>query len=105
MSNQKLHKAIRKNPIRLVGKSGILTDELFGIVRLSIKDNGSIWCTIYNQLNYLSAEEVQSHHESHGTFFYNNPKKQRSIYIMLDQIKTLYIIDVKHDNLRRALQE
>lgn len=104
MSNQKLHKAIRKNPIHLVGKSRILTDELFGIVRLSIKDNGSIWCTIYNQLNYLSAKEVQSHHESHGTFFYNN-QKQRSIYIMLDHIKTLYIIDVKHDNLRRALQE
>lgn len=105
MSNNLLHKEVRKNPIHLVGKARILTDELFGIVRLSIKDNGTIWCTIYNQLNYSSAKEFCSHDETHGTFFYYNSKKQRSILIMLDQIKTLYIIDVKHDNLRRALQE
>ena len=103
MSNQLLHKAIRKNPILLVGRAKILTDELFGIVKLSIKDNGLIWFTIYNQLNYSSAKERKSHHESHGTFFYNN-QKQRTIYIMLDHAKTIDI-DEKHDNLRRALRQ
>ncbi len=101
MSNQLLHKAIRKNPIPLIRKK-ILTDELFQIVRLHITDNGLIWVTIYNQLNYLKAKAFQSHHESHGTFFYNNPK--RSIYIMLNHMKTLDIYK-KQDNLRRALQE
>lgn len=100
MSNNLLHKEVRKNPIHLVGKSRILTDELFGIVKLSIKENGLIWVAIYNQLNYSSAEEVQSHHESHGTFFYNNPK--RSVYIMLDAEKCVQI-DKKHDNLRKSL--
>lgn len=102
MSNNLLHKAIRKNPIHLIGKDKILIDELFGIVKLHITDDGLIWVTIYNQLNYSKAKAFQSHHQSHGTFFYNNPK--RSIYIMLDHMKTLDI-DEKQDNLRRALRQ
>ena len=101
MSNQKLHKAIRKNPIPLVGTIKILTDELFGIVSLRIDDNRLIWITIYNQLNYSSAKEFQSHHESHGTFFYNNTK-QKTIRIMLDHAKTVDIC-MKQDILRKAL--
>ena len=102
MSNNLLHKEIRKNPIPLIGRDNLLIDELFGIVRLHITDNGLIWVTIYNQLNYSKAKAFQSHHESHGTFFYHNPK--RSIYIMLNHMKTLDI-DEKQDNLRRALQQ
>lgn len=104
MSNNLLHKEIRKNPIPLIGSDKVLTDELFGIVRLHIKDNELIWTTTYNQLNYLKVKETKSHHESHGTFFYYNSKKQRDIFIMLDHIKTVDI-DMKHDNLRIALQE
>ena len=52
MSNRMLHKAIRKNPIPLIGIDKILTDELFRIVRFNTKDNGLIWTTIYNPLNY-----------------------------------------------------
>lgn len=104
MSNNLLHKEIRKNPIPLIGNDKVLTDELFGIVRLHITDNGLIWTTTYNQLNYSKAKAFQSHHESHGTFFYYNSKKQRDIFIMLDHMKTLDIDD-KQDNLRRALQQ
>lgn len=78
MSNNLLHKEIRKNPIPLIGRDKLLTDELFQIVRLHIINNGLIWFTIYNQLNYSKAKGFPSHHESHGTFFYHNPK--RSIY-------------------------
>lgn len=102
MSNNLLRKEIRKNPILLVGKVKVLTDELFGIVKLYITDNGLIWVTIYNQLNYSKAKAFQSHHQSHGTFFYHNTK--RDIYIMLDHMKTKRI-DAKQDNLRRALQQ
>lgn len=102
MSNNLLHKEIRKNLIPLIGRDNLLIDELFGIVRLHITDNGLIWVTIYNQLNYSKAKAFQSHHKSHGTFFYYNPK--RSIYIMLNHMKTLDI-DEKQDNLRRALQQ
>ena len=102
MSNNLLYKEIRKNPIPLIGRDNLLIDELFGIVRLHITDNGLIWVTIYNQLNYSKAKAFQSHHESHGTFFYHNPK--RSIYLMLNHMKTLDI-DEKQDNLRRALQQ
>ena len=102
MSNNLLYKEIRKNPIPLIGRDNLLIDELFGIVRLHITYNGLIWVTIYNQLNYSKAKAFQSHHESHGTFFYRNPK--RSIYIMLNHMKTLDI-DEKQDNLRRALQQ
>ena len=102
MSNNLLHKEIRKNLIPLIGRDKLLIDELFGIVRLQITDNGLIWTTIYNQLNYSKIKSFQSHHESHGTFFYYNSK--RSIYIMLDHIKTVDI-DMKQDNLRRALQQ
>lgn len=103
MSNNLLHKEIRKNLIPLIGRDNLLIDELFGIVRLHITDNGLIWVTIYNQLNYSKAKAFQSHHESHGTFFYYNSKKQRDIFIILDHIKTVDI-DMKHDNLRIALQ-
>ena len=102
MSNNLLHKEIIKNPIPLIGIDNLLIDELFQIVKLYITDNGLIWVTIYNQLNYSKAKAFQSHHESHGTFFYHNPK--RSIYIMLNHMKTLDI-DEKQDNLRRALQQ
>ena len=74
MSNNLLHKEIRKNPIPLIGRNDLLIDELFGIVRLHITDNGLICVTIYNQLNYSKAKEFTSHHESHGTFFYHNHK-------------------------------
>ncbi len=100
MSNQLLHKAIRKNPIHLIGKNKILTDELFGIVGLRIENNRLISTTIYNPLNYSKAKAFQSHNESHGTFFYNNHK--RSIYIMLNHMKTLDIY-IKQDILRKAL--
>ena len=104
MSSQKLHKAIRKNPIHLMEQDKLLTDELFGIVRLRIRDdNGLLWTTIYNPLNYSLAKEFQSHHESHGTFFYYNANKKRSTHIMLDHIKTVDI-DEKNDILRKALK-
>ena len=102
MSNNLLHKEIIKNPIPLIGIDNLLIDELFQIVKLYITDNGLIWVTIYNQLNYSKAKAFQSHHGSHGTFFYHNPK--RSIYIMLNNMKTLDV-DEKQDNLRRALQQ
>lgn len=100
MSNNLLHKEIRKNPIPLIERDKLLTDELFQIVKLHIINNGLIWVTIYNQLNYSKEKGFQSHHESHGTFFYNNPK--RSIYIMLNHMKTLDI-NKKHNRLRKAL--
>ncbi len=102
MSNQLLHKAIRKNPIHLIGKNKILTDELFGIVRLRIENNRLISTTIYNPLNYSLEKEFTSHHEDHGTFFYYNNK--RSIYIMLNHSKTVNIY-IKQDILRKALQQ
>ena len=103
MSNIMLHKAIRKNPIPMIGTDKVLTDELFRIVRFNTKDNGLIWTTIYNPLNYSSATEVQSHHKGHGTFFYYNANKKRSTHIMLDHIKTVDI-DEKNDILRKALK-
>ena len=102
MSNQLLHKAIRKNRIHLVGTIKILTDELFGIVSLRIDDNRLISTTIYNPLNYSLTKEFTSHHEKHGTFFYYNHK--RWIYIMLDHAKTVDIC-MKQDILRKALQQ
>lgn len=102
-NNYLLHKAIRKNPITLSGKSNLLTDELFGIVKLTVKGSGLIFFSIYNQLNYSLIIEIQSHHESHGTFFYYNTKKQESIYTMLDFTKTENIY-IKQNKLRKALQ-
>jgi predicted patatin/cPLA2 family phospholipase len=101
MSNKLLCEAIIQNPIHLRERSGILTDELFGIVELCIKRiDRAVAFTIYNQLNYQKIKELYSHDIKDGDFFYI--KDQKKIHIMIGSKETVSI-DEKQDILRRTL--
>ena len=101
MSNKLLCEAIIQNPIHLRERSGILTDELFGIVELHTKrKDRAVAFRIYNQLNYQKTKELYSNDIKNGDFFYI--KDQKKIHIMIDSKET-ESIDEKQDNLRRTL--
>lgn len=101
MSNKLLCEAIIQNPIHLRERSGILTDELFGIVGLCVKrKEQAVAFTIHNQLNYQKIKQLYSHDVKNGDFFYI--KDQKKIHIMIDSKETVSI-DEKQDILRRTL--
>ena len=102
-NNLLLESAIRNNPISLNERSAILIDDLFGLVLLEVETDKSVYFTIYNQLNFRSANMIRSHHKRYGTFFYQNPNKNLRTCIMLNEEKT-QLIDDKQDRLRMALQ-
>ena len=101
-NNLLLEQEIRNNPISLNQRDAILIDDLFGLVLLEVKTDKSVYFTIYNQLNFGSANMIKSHHKRYGTFFYQNPNKNLRTYIMLNEEKTKSI-DYKQDRLRMAL--
>ena len=102
-NNLLLEQAIRNNPISLDERAAILIDDLFGLALLQAKTDESVYFITYTPLNFRSANMIKSHHESYGTFFYQNPNKNLRTYIMLNEEKT-QSIDEKHDNLRMALR-
>ena len=102
-NNLLLESAIRNNPISLNERSALLIDDLFGLVFLEVETDKSVYFTIYNQLNFRSANMIRSHHKRYGTFFYQNPNKNLRTCIMLNEEKT-QLIDDKQDRLRMALQ-
>ena len=101
-NNLLLEQAIKNNPISLDKKYAILIDDLFGFVSLEVETDKSVYFTIYNQLNFRSANMIRSHHKRYGTFFYRNQNKNLRTYIMLNEEKTQSIND-KQDRLRMAL--
>ena len=59
-----------------------------GLVLLQAKTDESVYFITYTPLNFRSANMIKSHHESYGTFFYQNPNKNLRTYIMLNEEKT-----------------
>ena len=100
MSNNLLHKEIRKNPIPLIVRNDLLIDELFQIMEARINKDNYIVIKTFTPLNYVNTGEILSHHSETGKYFYN--KKGKIIQFMLDAKKCIHI-NKKHNRLRKAL--
>ena len=101
INNLLLKSAIRNNPV-CFDRDDILIDEFFQIIKTDIDNDNYATIIVYRPLNYQHTKRIISHHVFSGKNFHN--RNGEIIRFMIDKHKSRKI-DIKHDNLRKAIYQ